>query len=106
MFITIDDAKVFTIAFGAPSAPCILGIGDWIGNWELWVQPFSILSAQWRTLAYNHRGSGATAAPIESITFGRLVDDVFVVLDDYEAERCVLAAESAGALTAPVTCLR
>jgi pimeloyl-[acyl-carrier protein] methyl ester esterase len=39
-------------------------------------------------------------APIESITFERLVDDVFVVLDAYQVGRCVLAAESAGALTA------
>jgi len=37
---------------------------------------------------------------VESITFDRLVDDVFAVLDAYAVEHCVLAAESAGALTA------
>ncbi len=100
MFISIDDAKIFTTAFGSPDAPCILGIGGWIGNWELWTDPFSILSETWRTIAYDHRGSGATQAPIESITFERLVDDVFAVLDAYGVERCILAAESAGALTA------
>jgi pimeloyl-ACP methyl ester carboxylesterase len=100
MFISIDEAKIFSTAFGSPTAPCILGIGGWIGNWELWADPFSILSEAWRTIAYDHRGSGATVTPIESITFEHLIDDVFAVLDAYEVERCVLAAESAGALTA------
>ena len=99
MFIAIDDAKIFATAFGPPHAPCILGIGGWIGNWELWADPFSILSATWRTVAYDHRGSGATQCTLESITFERLVDDVFAVLDAYQIERCVLAGESAGALT-------
>lgn len=99
MFITSDDARIFTTAFGPPRAPCILGIGGWIGNWELWADPFSLLSSTWRTIAYDHRGSGATQCPIDSITFEQLVDDVFAVLDAYEVERCILAGESAGALT-------
>jgi pimeloyl-ACP methyl ester carboxylesterase len=37
---------------------------------------------------------------VESITFKKLVDDVFALLDAYNIEKCVLAAESAGALTA------
>ena len=37
---------------------------------------------------------------MESITFERLVDDVFAVLDALGIERCVLAAESAGTQTA------
>jgi pimeloyl-ACP methyl ester carboxylesterase len=77
-----------------------MGIGGWIGSWELWAEPFAILSQRWRTIAYDHRGAGATVAPVESITFNKLVDDVFAVLDAYNIENCVLAAESAGALTA------
>ncbi len=99
MFITSDEARIFSVAFGSRNAPCLLGIGGWIGNWELWADPFSILSAAWHTVAYDHRGSGATQCAIESITFERLVDDVFTVLDAYQIERCILAGESAGALT-------
>lgn len=106
MFISIDDAMLYTTSFGSPSSRPILGIGGWIGNWELWAEPFSILSASWYTLAYDHRGSGATVAPVETITFDRLVDDVFVVLDAYKIDRCILAAESAGALTALGAALR
>ncbi len=100
MFIQSGDAQIFSVSFGTPKSPPILGIGGWIGNWELWAGPFSTLSACWHTIAYDHRGSGATIAPIESITFAKLVEDVIAVLDAYGVEQCLLAAESAGALTA------
>jgi pimeloyl-ACP methyl ester carboxylesterase len=100
MFITVGEAKIYATSFGSITSPVIVGIGGWIGSWELWAEPFAILSQNWRTIGYDHRGAGATIAPVESITFERLVEDVFAVLDAYAVERCVLAAESAGALTA------
>lgn len=71
MFVNVDGAQLFSVAFGSPTAPAVLGIGGWIGGWELWAQPFAQLSAQYYTLAYDHRGSGATRAPIASITLER-----------------------------------
>ncbi len=107
MFITTDDkATLYSTSFGKPNAPAMLAIGGWIGSWELWAEPFSILSRTWHTIAYDHRGSGATVAPVESITHERLVDDVFAVLNAYSVEQCVLAAESAGALTALSAAIR
>jgi pimeloyl-ACP methyl ester carboxylesterase len=100
MFINVGDAKIFATAFGSITSPVILGIGGWIGSWELWAEPLAILSQNWRVIAYDHRGTGATVAPVESITFNRLVDDVVAVLETFKVENCVLAAESAGALTA------
>ena len=106
MFIKVDDAKIFTIAYGSPTAPALLGIGGWIGNWELWAQPFSLLSTNFHTIAFDHRGSGATMAPLESITLDQLVDDIFHILDAYQVEHCYLAAESAGAATAFAAALK
>ena len=100
MFINVGDAKIYATAFGPTTSPVIVGIGGWIGSWELWAEPLSILSQGWYTIAFDHRGVGATIAPVESITFNRLVDDVFAVLDAYNVDNCVLAAESAGAITA------
>lgn len=100
MFIPVGDAQIFSTAFGSPANPALLGIGGWIGNWELWTLPFSILSANYHTIAYDHRGSGATLAPTASITLDRLVADVFAVMEAYGLEHCYLAAESAGAATA------
>ncbi len=100
MFVTVGNAQLYATSFGRTTAPAIMGIGGWIGNWELWAEPFAILSQNWRTIAYDHRGAGATLAPVESITFETLVSDVVAVLDAYAVEHCVLAAESAGAVTA------
>ncbi|MES3015956.1 MAG: alpha/beta fold hydrolase [Pseudomonadota bacterium] len=100
MFIDSGDAKLYAVSSGATKGLTIVGIGGWIGSSELWAEPFSILSASWRTIAYDHRGSGASVAPVESITFENLVADLLRVLDACGVERCVLAAESAGALTA------
>ena len=106
MFIATADAKLYCADFGPAGAQPIIAIGGWIGSWELWTEPLGILSRRWRTIAYDHRGAGATAAPVESITPGRLVDDVFAVMDAHGVERCILAAESAGALTALGAVLR
>ena len=100
MFITVEDAQLYTTAFGPTTAPPLLALSGWIGSWEDWADTLSFLSERWRTLAYDHRGSGVTLAPVESITFDRLVDDVFAVLDAYAVERCVLAAMSMGATVA------
>lgn len=100
MFIAADAARIYAAAFGSPAAPAIVALGGWAGSWELWTDVIGPLSARWRTIAYDHRGAGATVAPLETITHERLVEDVFVVLDAFGLERCVLAAESSGALTA------
>ncbi len=100
MFISAGDAKIYATAFGPANKPVILGIGGWIGSWELWAEPFACLSENWRTIAYDHRGAGATVAAAGSITAERLVDDLFAVLDAWGVDACIVAAESAGAVTA------
>ena len=100
MFIPTDNATLFATSFGHRSAPAILSLSGWIGSWEDWLEPLSLLSHDWHAISYDHRGSGAAIAPVESITFEALVDDVFVVLDAFKVERCVLAAMSMGAMVA------
>ncbi len=106
MFIDSGDARLYATSFGPTERPVIVGIGGWIGSWELWAEPFSILSSTWRTIAYDHRGSGASVAPTETILFENLVADLFTVLDTYGVTECTLAAESAGALTALAAALQ
>lgn len=106
MFITLDDAQIFSTAFGPKTALPFLALGGWIGSWEDWLEPLSILSESRRVIAYDHRGSGITIAPVETITFDRLVDDVFAVMDAYEVDHCTLAAMSMGAAVALGAALR
>lgn len=99
MFIARPDAQLYAVSFGnAPQS--LLALGGWIGSWELWLEPFTLLSSSWRTVAYDHRGSGATLAAPDSITFATLLDDLFAVMDTLTIDNCILAAESAGAATA------
>src|SRR5262245_212288 len=99
VFITHNDAEFYTVSFG-DSARTIVAIGGWTGSWELWTLPFSYLNTTWRTIGYDHRGAGATTAPVESITVDTMVEDVFAILDAYDVDQCVLAAESSGAAIA------
>ena len=99
MFIRHNQAELFTVSFGNTHQH-MLAVGGWTGSWELWTQPLSYLSQSWHTIAYDHRGTGATTAPVESITVENMVGDVFAVLDHFGVEECVLAAESSGCLIA------
>jgi len=95
-YVDVGDARLWSISFGPDDGPVLVAVGGWIGSWELWAGPFSVLSARWNVVGYDHRGSGATIAGADSISHDRLVDDVIAVLDAYGIERCVLAGESAG----------
>jgi pimeloyl-ACP methyl ester carboxylesterase len=106
MFITDGNSKIFATSFGSKKSPALLALGGWIGSWEDWIEPLSILSEDWRVLAYDHRGCGITISAVEDITYDKLVDDVFLILDAYGVDQCILAAMSMGALIALGAALR
>lgn len=100
MFIDVPGAKLFSVRGGPARGTAILAIGGWIGSSELWQLPLAELSDAYVTLTYDHRGSGLTQCEPASITFENLVADALAVLHAHAIDRCVLAAESAGAQTA------
>lgn len=99
MFLDIDGNKVFTLDFGA-GPRTILAHSGWVGNFEDWIATLAPLSRSWRTVVYDHRGTGETPVPVERITTEALVDDIFAVMDALSIERCILAGFSRG--TVPV----
>ncbi len=98
MFVDINGQKLHVVSFGA-GPRTVLAVGGWIGSWELWEQPFELLSRDWRCVSYDHRGSGESPAHPDSITPETLVADLFGVMDLLEIDTCLLAGESLGALT-------
>ena len=105
MFLKSDDADLFVTSFG--SGPrTIVAHGGWVGSGELWQAPFEQLSHRWRTVTYDHRGTGATVNRAPSITFDLLVSDLFRVLDALRIDTCVLAGESSGAFVVLEAALR
>jgi pimeloyl-ACP methyl ester carboxylesterase len=105
MFVQHNGAELYTVSFGT-GPQTLAAVGGWIGNWELWTEPFAVLSQSWRTVAFDHRGAGATVAATETITLPAMVDDLFAVLDTLDVESCVLAAESSGVAVALLAALR
>lgn len=98
MFLDIGGRRINTVSFGA-GPQTLLAHGGWTGSWELWQQPFELLSPTWRTVAYDHRGTGATKCEPADITAAGLVADLFSVMDALGIGGCVLAGESSGSLT-------
>lgn len=105
MFQRVGGQLVNAVSFGAGDR-AILGVGGWVGTWELWQQPFELLSSNWRTVAYDHFGVGQTAAGPELLTFEAQVDAVFGVMDAHGIDSCLLAGESAGGVVAAAAVLR
>ena len=104
MFLQINGQLLNVVSFGH-GARTIVTHGGWVGNWELWQQPFELLSQSWRCIGYDHRGSGESVVPLDQITPEALVDDVFGVLDAMNVDRCILAAESLGTVVAMAAAL-
>ena len=105
MFVPVDGHLLNTVCFGSGPATFVAH-GGWVGNWELWQDPFILMQDRWRCIGYDHRGAGASTFPPDSITASALVDDLFAVLDHFDVDRCVLAGESLGALTCLQAVLR
>jgi pimeloyl-ACP methyl ester carboxylesterase len=105
VFIGVNGHRVHAVSFGA-GATTFLGLGGWVGNWEVWLEPFETLSTRWRCVAYDHRGSGETPVPPEALSPDGLIDDVLGVMDALSIDRCILAGESLGAVVAIGAALR
>jgi pimeloyl-ACP methyl ester carboxylesterase len=106
MFLKTADAEIFVNDFGPLGAQTLVSHGRWVGSGELWLQPFEQLSRRWRCVTYDHRGTSSTRHRVGPTTPQILVDDLFRVLDALQVERCVLAGESMGGVTALQAILR
>jgi pimeloyl-ACP methyl ester carboxylesterase len=105
MFIKAEDADLLAHTLGHGSKALVTH-GGWVGSGELWLPVAERMPSAWRTIIYDHRGTGATVSRSARITFDQLVDDLFVVLDTLRIETCVLAGESAGTMVVLEAALR
>jgi pimeloyl-ACP methyl ester carboxylesterase len=99
MFLDIDGRKIHSLTFGV-GPRTLVAHGGWVGSLELWLHPFEILSQSWRTVTYDHRGTGITTCVPDDIHREGIITDLFAVLDTLGIDRCVLSGESTGALVA------
>lgn len=106
MFLDVNGVRLHTISFGV-GPRTLVATGGWTGSWELWQQPFELLTAAgWRCISFDHRGSGESPVEAQLITALAMTDDVIGVLDAYGGGRCVLAGESMGGTIAALAVQR
>lgn len=96
MFLDVNGVRLNVVSFGSGTRT-LVATGGWTGSWELWQQPFELLTAAgWRCVAYDHRGSGESPVDPTQITVDTLVDDIVGIMDALGIDACVLAGESTG----------
>lgn len=99
MFIDVNGHRLFALNFGRGQRT-LLAHSGWVGNFEDWIATLAPLSRNWRTVVYDHRGTGESPVDPQHISDEALVDDVFGVMDVLGIDRCVLAGFSRGTVTA------
>ena len=105
MFLDVNGVRLHAVSFGSGERT-FLALGGFVGGWEVWQEPFELMSRDWRCVSYDHRGSGESPVAPELISRETLVGDVFAVMDALEIEHCVLGGESQGGAIAILAALQ
>lgn len=105
MFIDVNGIKINTVSFGS-GEDIFLGISGFVADWRVWSFVFEDLSTRMRCVGFDHRGSGESAAPLETISKQSYVDDLFSVMDKLGIEKCYLGGESFGGAIALLAALK
>ena len=96
VFLEVNGVRLNVVSFGSGSRT-LVATGGWAGSWELWQQPFELLTAAgWRCVSYDHRGAGESPVEAQQITVDAMVDDTVSLMDALGIQTCVLGGESMG----------
>lgn len=105
MFIDVNGIKMNSVSIGS-GEETFLGISGFVADWRVWSFVFEELSTRMRCVGFDHRGSGESTAPPETISKQSYVDDLFSVMDKLGIEQCYLGGESFGGAIALLAALK
>ena len=97
-----DGTRIHVEIFGPEDAPSIVLIHGWLEKIEFWHHQIRDLSRDFRVVAYDQRGHGASAQPeAEAYTDEALSDDLQAVLEACipAGKACVAAGHSMGGMS-------
>ena len=100
--VSADGTRIHVEIFGPEDAPAIVLIHGWLEAIELWHHQIRDLSREFRVVAYDQRGHGASAPPHEdAYTDEALADDLQAVIEGCvpPGRPCVVAGHSMGGMT-------
>lgn len=100
-----DGGDLFTTAHG--HGPSFLFVHGFATTSRIWTKQFRDLPpAGIRTVAFDHRGHGASTAPMTETSIENLADDLRLVLEDLDLRDMLLVGHSMGGMAALVFALR
>jgi pimeloyl-ACP methyl ester carboxylesterase len=92
-----DGGHLFTTAHG--HGPTFLFVHGFAMTSRVWTKQFRDLPrAGIRTVAFDHRGHGASTAPLEDMSVDNLADDVRVVIEGLDLRDAVVVGHSMGGM--------
>jgi pimeloyl-ACP methyl ester carboxylesterase len=79
--VSANGLRVRVATAGDPDAPPVLLLHGWPHTWMLWHRVLPTLAADFRVIAPDLRGLGATSRPPDGYDLDTLADDAVAVLD-------------------------
>mgnify|MGYP001308245510 FL=1 len=97
-----DDFTIFYEEAGDLESPAVVLLHGFTSDNRMWLPVAGELSQDYRVIAPDLRGHGATTAPedLDSYTIEQFADDVKALLDPLEVDICALAGCSFGGMVA------
>jgi pimeloyl-ACP methyl ester carboxylesterase len=97
-----DDFTIFYEEAGDLESPAVVLLHGFTSDNRMWLPVAGELSQDYRVIAPDLRGHGATTAPedLDSYTIEQFADDVKALLDHLEVDICALAGCSFGGMVA------
>ena len=96
---TDDGAELQVAAVGPEGGPLVVLAHCWMGTQEFWGPvAATLVDADFRVVAYDHRGHGRSTTGLDPISIDRLGSDLVAVLDHVATPGAVLVGHSMGGM--------
>jgi 3-oxoadipate enol-lactonase len=96
MFAPINDAPLFYVDEGNPSAMPVLFVHGFPFSHEMWRHQLDVTSPFYRSIAYDIRGHGKSFVGDGQFTIDGHVEDLIALLDHLKIQRVVIVGLSMG----------
>jgi pimeloyl-ACP methyl ester carboxylesterase len=104
--VRVDRCRWHVATAGDPEAPPIVLVHGWPQHWWAWRKIIPALAKEHRVYAPDLRGFGWSDAPRADYAKAALADDLLLLLDALEIERCTLVGHDWGGFTSWVAALK
>lgn len=98
--IQVNGIKLACIDLGGTTAPAVVLLHGFPFTHQMWQPQFNLLSKNFRVIAYDQRGHGASEVGDGQYMLEFFVDDLIGVLDHFKIDRAIVCGLSMGGYVA------